>query len=179
MCKWVSSLLVTTVLHFSHCDPYQVKHLGLVHTMCFHHCVIAPRENNALRTHYVVLRHVKKTHRNAMRIFRSMFVVGEQLISIFLHWYVCISWNTRKLMYFDCQWSIMSHSNTLWLTADVRTKKIHLLGASTIRLYKCGWCVLTHSMNQLRICSKNTAGKKTAVDSRFHRSLKTHSVNWH
>ncbi len=46
--------------------------------------------------------------------------------------------------------------------------------ALTIRLYVCGWCVLMYSMNQLRICGKNTA-----VYSRFHRTLKTHSVNWH
>ncbi len=68
-------------------------------------------------------------HHNAARIYRSMSAVGKHRISIFLFWYVCISWNTHKLMYFDCQcryavgmfwrivWTNYAYTvKTLWFT---------------------------------------------------------------
>ncbi len=55
-----------------------------------------------------------------------------------------------------------------------RGKYKNVIAFVIIRLYVCGWCVLTHSMNQVHI-----RGKNAAVYSRFHRTLKTQSVNWH
>ncbi len=113
-------------------------------------------------------------HRNVTRIYRSISTVGEHHISIFLRWYVCISW-----IYVN--WCILTANEVWWVIAIhydwpqmSEQKKIHLWGAPTIRLYVWGWRILMHSMNQLCICGKNTA-----VYSRFHRALKTHSLNWH
>ncbi len=75
------------------------------------------------------------------RIYRSISAVGERRISAFLFWYVCISWNARKLMYFDCQcrYAVGAFWRIVWTNYAYAIKMLRFTRVSTAHWKRIVW----------------------------------------